>query len=203
VRKLKTLVRSAADPLAAGLVALGVSANALTVTGFLLNLISGAVAAAGALTLAGILYLLFNCLDFLDGAVARRSGTVGPFGAFLDSVLDRASEAAILVGLVYLYASQQQAVLAVLAGAALTGSFLVSYARARAEGLGLDCEVGWVQRPERIVLLGLGLIFSWLNPWVMPLVLGFLTLATAVTTVQRVAHVARLTHGGGSPAAQR
>src|SRR5262245_35977846 len=109
---LKAVVRVLADPLARGLVALHVSANALTFVGFLLNCAAGAVAALGWLPLAGLLYLLFSCLDFLDGAVARLSGSAGAFGAFFDSLLDRASEAALLVGLSYWYAANQQPLLA-------------------------------------------------------------------------------------------
>jgi CDP-diacylglycerol--glycerol-3-phosphate 3-phosphatidyltransferase len=189
---LKLFVRSAAAPLVRGLVALGVTANVLTLGGFSFNVIAGLVVALGALPLGGLLYLLFSSLDFLDGAVARVSGTAGPFGAFLDSVLDRASEASVLVGLVYWYAGQQQPLVAAVSGMALTGSFLVSYARARAEGLGYECEVGWLQRTERIILLGLGLLLSGLHPLVVPSVLGVLALATAATTVQRIRHVAEV-----------
>jgi CDP-diacylglycerol--glycerol-3-phosphate 3-phosphatidyltransferase len=182
-----------AGPLARGLVALGVSANALTLVGFLLNCLAGVTAAAGLLPLAGTLYLLFSSLDFLDGAVARITGSAGPFGAFFDSVLDRGAEAAVLVGLSYWYAANQQPLLVALCGVALSGSFLVSYARARAEGLGLECEVGWLQRPERIVLTGVGLLLADTHSLVLPTVLGVLALVTAITTYQRIRHVGRLT----------
>jgi phosphatidylinositol phosphate synthase len=193
VPALKQFVRGLADPLARGLVALGISANALTLIGFLLNCLAGAIAAAGLLPQAGALYLLFSSLDFLDGAVARLTGSAGPFGAFLDSVLDRGSEAAVLVGLSYWFAANQQPQLAALCGVALSGSFLVSYARARAEGLGLDCEVGWLQRTERIVLTGIGLLLANLHPMVLPVVLSVLASVTAITTYQRIRHVGRLT----------
>jgi CDP-diacylglycerol--glycerol-3-phosphate 3-phosphatidyltransferase len=192
LRQLKLLARSAADPLAGGLVRLGVSANALTFFGFLCNGLAGVLVAVGFLQWAGVLYVLFSCLDFVDGAVARLSGSVGRFGAFFDSVLDRASEATVLVGLVYWYAGRQEPLLATLAAVALVGSFLVSYARARAEGLGYEGEVGWFQRPERIVLLGAGLAASGLHRGVLPLVLGLLAIATLITTVQRISHVAGL-----------
>ena len=193
MRHLKLRVRGLADPLVRLLVRLGVSANAVTLAGFGLNCLAGVLTALGLLPLGGALYLLFSALDFLDGAVARESGTVGRFGAFLDSLLDRAAEAAVLVGLIYWHAGQQQPGLAAVSGIALTGSFLVSYARARAEGLGLDCEVGWLQRTERIVLLGSGLVLSSLHPLVLPVVLGTLAAATTITTVQRIVHVSRLT----------
>jgi CDP-diacylglycerol---glycerol-3-phosphate 3-phosphatidyltransferase len=200
VRRFKQAVRSIAEPLALLLVQRGVSANAITVGAFFLNVLVGAAVAVGLLAPAGLLYLFFSPLDFLDGAVARLSGRAGAFGAFLDSLLDRASEAAVLLGTVYWYASQQQPKLAVLAAAALVGSFLVSYARARAEGLGYDCEVGWLQRPERIILLAAGLIASGLHPAALPIVLAVLALVTALTTFQRSVHVAR--QAGLAPARQ-
>ena len=190
---LKRFIRGLADPLARAMVTLGISANALTLGGFLLNCLAGVVAAIGLLPLAGALYLLFGSLDFLDGAVARLTGSAGPFGAFFDSVLDRGSEAAVLVGLSYWYAANQQPLLAALCAVALSGSFLVSYARARAEGLGLDCEVGWLQRPERIVLTGIGLLLADVHPLVLPIALGLLALVTSITTCQRIRHVGRLT----------
>jgi CDP-diacylglycerol--glycerol-3-phosphate 3-phosphatidyltransferase len=199
VGSLKLLARSAAEPVARGLVRLGVSANAVTLLGLLLNGVAGFVVALGALQWAGLLYLLVNCLDFLDGPIARLSGSDGRFGAFFDSLLDRASESAVLVGVVYWYAERQQPLPAALSSVALVGSFLVSYARARAEGLGYDCEVGWLQRPERVILLGIGLLASGLHELVLPLVLGLLALITAVTTVQRMTHVARLARSDSRP----
>jgi CDP-diacylglycerol--glycerol-3-phosphate 3-phosphatidyltransferase len=192
LQQLKLLARSTADPLARGLVRAGISANALTFLGFLFNGLAGVLASAGLHPWAGLLYLLVGCVDFLDGAVARLSGSAGRFGAFFDSLLDRASEAAVLVGIVYWYAARQQPLLAALAVLALVGSFLVSYARARAEGLGYECGVGWLQRPERVVLLGVGLIASGLHEGVLTVVLAVLTLATAATTVQRISHVESL-----------
>lgn len=193
MRHLKAWFRSTiADPLARGLVRLGVSANALTVLGFLLNCGAGLVVASGGVAPGGALYLLFCSLDFLDGAVARVAGTAGPFGAFFDSTLDRLAEAAVLVGLVYWYGSQAEPFWATVAAAALVGSFMVSYARARAEGLGFDCEVGWLQRPERIALLGAALALSPVSDWLPRAALAVLVVATAITTCQRIAHVAAL-----------
>lgn len=192
MRRIKGAFRAGAEPLARGLAALGVTANAVTVIGALLNGLAGVVVASGALPLGGALYLLFCSLDFLDGAVARVTGTVGPFGAFLDSVLDRAAEAFVLVGLIYWYAGRGEPGLAALSGLALTGSFLVSYARARAEGLDFDCEVGWLQRPERIVLIGAGLVLSPLHEALLGVILAVLAIVTAVTVWQRIRHVGRL-----------
>ena len=191
MRRVKEWVRTRAEVLARALVGLGVSANAVTIAGLVLNCLAGAAVASGALALGGLLFLLFSSLDFLDGAVARVSGTAGPFGAFLDSTLDRLAEAAVLLGLVSWYAAGREPLWAVVAAGAMVTSFMVSYARARAEGLGYDCEVGWLQRPERIILIGVALALSPLDARLLQGALLVLLAATALTTVQRIVHVAR------------
>lgn len=196
MKELKRRFRVLTEPLALFFVRLGVSANALTVVGFLLTLVAGAVAALVSVPLGGALYLLFTALDFLDGAVARASGTAGGFGAFLDSVLDRHAEAAVFAGLVYWFAARGDAPGATLTVVALAGSFLVSYARARAEGLGYDCEVGWLQRPERIILLGVAMLLSEVWPVLVP-ALWVLAVFTNLTAIQRIRHVAALTKRTG------
>ena len=199
MRALKQAVRGRAESLARGVVRAGISANALTLTGLLLNVVAAAVVALVSFPLGGVLYLLFSSLDFLDGAVARVSGSAGPFGAFFDSTLDRVAEAALLLALVYWYAARQEPLWSTLAGGATVSSFMVSYARARAEGLGYDCEVGWLQRPERIILLGGALIASPLHPWILPAALVILLVATVVTTIQRIAHVAGAVRADPAP----
>jgi len=162
----------------------GLSPNVLTATGLLLNVAVGVVLATGWVLLGGLLVLLAGIFDMLDGAMARVAGRSTRFGALLDSVVDRFSEAAILAGLLWLYVSQQRAVEVLLLFAVLLGSLMVSYVRARAEGLGLDCEVGLVARPERVLLLALGLITSLMVP-----VLAILAILTHLTVVQRVWYV--------------
>ena len=176
-------------PLVAGLVRLGVTADSITVFGCLGSVAVGAMIAQGWLQLAGAAFLTVSALDFLDGAVARASGTARPFGAFLDSLLDRLAEAAVMAGLVYFFALAGRPLEAVLVTVALVGSYTVSYARARAEGLGYDCAVGWLQRPERVLILGLGLLFP--DQLLVP-ALAILAVFTSVTVWQRGAHVARL-----------
>ena len=122
----------------------------------------------------------------LDGALARRSGKSSPFGAFLDSTLDRASEAIVLAGVAYLLSSRGQSVDAALVVLALMGSFLVSYTRARAESLGVECKVGIMSRPERIILIALGLFFD-----VLPYAIYIMLALTVFTVVQRAVY----THG--------
>jgi CDP-diacylglycerol--glycerol-3-phosphate 3-phosphatidyltransferase len=191
----KNFARRSVLPVAAALLRLGVTPNALTLIGFALNIAVAAVIGYGFQTAGGLLLLFAGLFDMLDGAVARLGGKVTVFGGFLDSTLDRYSEAVILFGLLVLYTSQGSTTETMLVYAVIVGSLMVSYARARAEGLGLDCSVGWLQRPERILLLGLGLIVNQVVP-----VLWLLAVFTNVTTVQRIWHVYRITRVGHSAA---
>ncbi|MBI4494803.1 MAG: CDP-alcohol phosphatidyltransferase family protein [Chloroflexi bacterium] len=185
----KPRVRHLAEPLARLLVRLGVSANALTLASVLANGIVAALLSQSAFVAAGLLLLVGNSLDFLDGAVARASGQASDFGAFLDSVCDRYSELLVFFGLVLWYGGQGDQVGLALAFLAAAGSLLVSYARARAESLGYGGEVGLAQRPERIVLLGVGML---LGPWLLFWVLALLAVLTNLTALQRILHVRRL-----------
>jgi CDP-diacylglycerol--glycerol-3-phosphate 3-phosphatidyltransferase len=126
----------------------------------------------------------------LDGTLARLSKMVTPFGAFLDSTLDRASEGVVLAAVAYRLAAEGREIDAGLVVVALLGSFLVSYTRARAEALGLECKVGLMSRPERVVLLAIGLFFD-----VLPFVVYILAALTTFTVVQRVLHTHRQLRG--------
>src|SRR3954452_3114596 len=139
--------------------ATGISPNALTLIGLLLNCAAAAIVASGALTLGGVAFLVASAFDMLDGAVARAMARSSRFGAFLDSVIDRYAEAVVFVGLLVALIREGDTNLAIGATVALVGSLMVSYTRARAEGLGLDCDVGLLQRPERVILLAVGLMF--------------------------------------------
>ena len=132
------------------------SPNALSLVGFLLSMLAASQVALGHLLWGGLLVLLAGFVDLLDGAVARLGGKATPFGAVLDSALDRLSEAAVLLGLVVHFGGSS---LVYLIYAVLVGSFLVSYIRARGEGLGLVMETGLFTRGERVVALALGLVF--------------------------------------------
>jgi len=169
---------------------MGVSPNALTVFGFLATLSVAWVLSTGRFFLGGFLVLLSGSLDFLDGALARATGRSTKFGAFLDSTLDRFSDAALFLGLLAYYASQGSYHQILLVGAALTGSLITSYARARAEGLGLKDEVGLFTRTERIVLLAIGLIANQ-----MIVVLWIIAVLSNFTALQRIFHVWRQTGG--------
>lgn len=168
----------------------GVSPNGLTLLGLVFNLIVAAVLAAGRLQLGGVLVLLASAFDALDGAVARLTGRVTAFGGFLDSTLDRVSEAALYFGLLYFYAQQGAAPEALLIYLTIVGSLLVSYTRARAEGIGVDCKVGLFTRLERVLVLALGLILQQMTTALVILAVG-----SWVTVLQRVLHVGRQSHG--------
>ena len=178
------------NPVAGFLARLGVTPNQLTVIGLLLQVGIGVVLAAGYLRAGGILVLLLSPFDMLDGALARSTHRTSAFGAFLDSTVDRIAEAAIIGGLIVYLLRAGDSPGVVAAYLALVGSFLVSYTRARAEGLGLHGESGLVARPERLVLLALALILN-------QVVIGLWLLAalTFFTSLQRILHVHRQTNG--------
>jgi CDP-diacylglycerol--glycerol-3-phosphate 3-phosphatidyltransferase len=171
---------------------LGLTPNALTVIGSALTACVGILVAQGWFIAAALCLWLFSAMDTLDGALARATNRVSVFGAFLDSVCDRYAEAAVYLGLVWYYQSRAEPVGVVLAYLALVGSLMVSYARARAEGVGLQAaEVGWFQRPERIIALGVGLLLAAFIPAALEVVLAALVVLTTVTVLQRVQHVAK------------
>ncbi len=137
-----------------------ISPNIVTALGLLVALVTAWVLSTGHFFVGGFLVLVSGAFDMLDGAVARISGRSTRFGAILDSTFDRLSEAALFLGLLAYYANQGSFQEVVLVGAALVGSMMTSYVRARAEGLGLKCEVGFFTRPERVILLAIGLILN-------------------------------------------
>lgn len=199
---IKHATRLAAVGPALALGRMGFTPNALTILGSLLTALVGLLAAGGWFLAAGIGLWLFSLTDTLDGALARATGRVSAFGAFLDSVCDRYAECGVFLGLLWWYQAQNDALGVVLVFLATVGSLMVSYARARAEGLGFHAEVGWFQRPERIVALGVGMILAQWVPVVLLVVLALLAGMTTVTVLQRVRHVARLS-GGASPSGPR
>ena len=169
------------DPIVRALVAVGITPNMLTVAGFLGNVVAAGFVANGELVIGGALALLFSALDMLDGAVARATGKASPFGAMFDSVLDRLSEAAVLGGILLYELELENHEEVVLAFWAVVGSLMVSYVRARAEGLGTTMRSGLFTRPERVMVTGVALLFGWLRP-----ALWLLAVVTLVTTAQRL-----------------
>ena len=137
-----------------------VTPSTITWFGFLLAAGAAALIITGHLFAAGFVVLVAGFFDMLDGALARRTNQTTRFGAILDSTLDRLSEAVLLLGILVLYAGEQSFTGILLVGVALLGSLLVSYIRARAEALGLECQVGLFTRAERVIVLALGLLLN-------------------------------------------
>jgi CDP-diacylglycerol--glycerol-3-phosphate 3-phosphatidyltransferase len=175
------------DPLVSPLAAIGVTPNMISVFGFAGNVAAGALAAGGHFLWAGVVMLIFSALDLLDGALARKTGTVTKFGAVFDSVLDRLSEAAVLAGVLFHYTQLGGHTMEIaLCYAAIVGSIMVSYVRARAEGEGLTLREGLFTRAERVVLLGGALI---IGHGIVLWALWVLAVLSHLTAVQRVATV--------------
>ena len=136
---------------------------------------------------AGLIFLLGSLLDVLDGELARASNRVTPFGAVIDSLLDRISEGALLIAIAWYFADRGEVAGVVITVAGMLGSVSTSYVRARAEAVGMTCAVGWITRPERIIILTLGMIFGQIFASIVIL----FVLAT-LTVIQRTAHVHRM-----------
>jgi CDP-diacylglycerol---glycerol-3-phosphate 3-phosphatidyltransferase len=183
-------VARVADPVARALVGLRLRPNQLSFLGLVGSMCAAAAFAADQRRLGGLCLLLAGALDILDGALARASGQVSPFGAFLDSVLDRYSDLLVLAGLVFLFArlGRLEVVVAVLL--ALIGTLMVSYTRARAESVDVECRVGFMERGERMLVLIAGALFDLLIPAIWILALG-----ANVTAVHRIIHTWRATRG--------
>ena len=168
------------------LAALGFTPNRVTLLCLALAGVAAWLVATDRLVLGGVVFLLSGFLDLLDGALARRTGKTTRFGGFLDSVGDRLGEAALLLGILLLALDRDDSTLALLVYLALSSSMMVSYTRARAEGLGIPGAVGLLTRPERVVLLSVALFTGLLKP-----VLGVVAALALVTVVQRTIHVWR------------
>ena len=179
-------------PVARLLARLGLTPNLVTLIGL-------AIAGVGAYTIAvgnwwagGLIVLFAGVFDLFDGALARATGKVSDFGALLDSTIDRVSEAVVLLGLLAYYLSTDDDLGSILVYVALVGSIMVSYMRARSEGLGIDCKVGVMTRPERVAAVGIGLVVGHWVPVVVPVVLGAIGALTTVTAIHRLIHTSRM-----------
>ena len=169
-----------------------ITPNIITWLGLLLAVAAAILIVTGELIAAGFMVLVAGLCDMLDGALARVTNRTTRFGAILDSVLDRVSEAVLLLGILVLYARAQFFPGVILAGIALSGSLLVSYVRARAEAAGLECEAGLFTRVERVIILALGLLLSQID-YALVTAIGVIALFSLLTTVQRLLHVRRQT----------
>lgn len=189
----KNAVRAAFAPLGRWLIRAGVSPDAITVVGTAGVVVGSVVfAARGRLVAATIVITACALLDVLDGAMARASGRSSRYGALLDSTMDRIADGAIFAALAWWLATSGQPVLAAVTLVCLVGGQIVSYVRARAEGLGLECNVGFAERMERLILVGVGGLLSGFGlDWGLPAVLWVLAVLTVATVVQRIMYVRR------------
>ncbi len=184
-----TRIRSLFDPLTAAIGRSGITPNQLTVAGLLLAAVTAVLVWYGRFYAAAATFTAGGLMDMLDGAVARLSEKVTPLGAFIDSTFDRLGEGMVLTAIALYYARDDNLPMVGAAFATMIGSFLVSYTRARAEALGLDCKVGLMTRAERMVLLAVGLALQRFG--VLVVVMYILAVLTAVTVLQRILHVRR------------
>jgi CDP-diacylglycerol--glycerol-3-phosphate 3-phosphatidyltransferase len=194
----------ATTPLVGALVRSGVTPNTLTTVGAVVITAAAVAYGTGAVQAGGWLILLSGVVDTLDGQVARQGGQTTPFGAFYDSTLDRIGDGACFIGIAawVLHAPEvrwrETAVIVCMVG--ILAALVVSYMRARAEGLGLECKVGIAQRAERILLLGLPTALVGAGPQglVLTTIVLLLTILSLITVAQRFAHVRRVTAGTGA-----
>jgi CDP-diacylglycerol--glycerol-3-phosphate 3-phosphatidyltransferase len=188
----KALAAYVTQPLVAVLAKTSITPNMITWLGFLVVLGASILVCLGHPFAAGWVMLFSGCFDFIDGALARGTNRVTKFGGILDSTLDRISEAAMLLGIMGYYLSRPavfQPWIVMLAGMAIVASFMVSYIRSRAEAANLECQVGISTRPERVVVLGLGLLLSGISHYFMVGAMAVIAVLSTLTVVQRLVHV--------------
>ncbi len=194
------------EPLGNLFARLGVHPNILSFAGLVLSVVAGLIYSTGNFLLGGCMVILSGTCDVLDGLLARKTGKVSKFGAFFDSTLDRFGEVVIFAGIAWYFAGGESflpmispspdtggspwAVVFIIL--AIAGSFMVSYTRARAEGLGVECKVGLMQRPERITLLILGSLLGGIpvvGNLIMEITLFLLAISANITAVHRMIYV--------------
>lgn len=195
---VKTGYLRAIEPVAGFLVRRRVNPNLITTIGTACTLVAAGIFASGHISVAGWVLGLTAIFDVLDGVVARRTGRESKFGAFYDSTLDRISDGALLAGLTVFYAtdsSRHSVPMVVVCLAAILGTFITSYTRARADGLGIDAKVGLIQRVERVVLLSVPQAFFGLafEGRVLMSIVALLTVTSWITVIQRIAFVYQAT----------
>ncbi len=162
------------------------SPNVITIAGVAITIVAAWLASEGRFLASGLVLIGASLFDLLDGALARATGKTSRFGAILDATCDRVSEAALLAGIGIWFAQSGNAIAVVITYVALTSSFLVSYVRARGEAVGIECTVGLCTRPERVIVLALGLITGFVFVAVSVVAAG-----ASITVVQRLLHLHR------------
>jgi phosphatidylglycerophosphate synthase len=179
--QLKLKAQELLKPLAEAVSSTGISPNAVTVAGFFFSLVSGFSIATGSLNLGTAFFILSGICDMMDGIIARVTGKTSPFGAFLDSFLDRYSDFFPLSGLIVFGFNEDNLPIVLLSLFSMVGAFATSYARARAESLGADCKSGLIERPERFFIL----LFAFISGLFVE-VLSVLAVLSNLTALQRL-----------------
>ncbi len=183
---IQIVVLKIIEPLGDFLVRLNINPNAFTTAGFSISVFAGYSFATGSLRLGGIFVFLSGLFDILDGKIARASNQVTRFGALYDSTLDRYAEMFVYFGIAYYFISQDMFISSLASCIALGGSVMVSYVRARAEGLGFSCKVGIFQRPERIATMGTAAL---IHEYALSVGMVVLAIMTNFTAFQRIYYI--------------
>jgi CDP-diacylglycerol--glycerol-3-phosphate 3-phosphatidyltransferase len=186
----KAIANNVTEPIVRLIARTPLTPNVITLIGFAITIAAGVLAFTEHLLAAGIVVLAAGIFDMLDGALARLTERVTKFGAILDSTLDRVSEALVLLGLLAVFVRDAQLAESMLIGAALLGSLLTSYTRARMEGLGIECKAGLFTRPERVIVTALGLILSGID-YALLIMLIIITFFSWYTVVERMVYARR------------
>jgi CDP-diacylglycerol--glycerol-3-phosphate 3-phosphatidyltransferase len=180
-RKIGDTLKYVLDAVVQTFAASGINPNFLTFIGFSINLLAAYLFAYGYFRWAGATIFLAGIFDMADGRVARISNRVTPFGGFFDSVMDRYSDLCLLIGLLIYYGRINRYAYVSLVAVTMIGSVMVSYTRARAENLIPKCKVGFLERPERVVLIIIGAVFDRMAP-----VLWLIAVLSNVTVIHRI-----------------
>lgn len=196
---LQKIIYVIINPIIKGMIKIGITPNFITTTGFVLNLVATAMFLYAAQEIstdtsligwAGGIILFAGLFDMMDGRLARMGNKSSKFGALLDSTLDRYSELFTLFGIAFYFITNQWLWIGVITFVAMVGSVMVSYVRARAEGLDIECKVGFMQRPERVVVTAVGAIFCGIfdNMWILAVPMIVIAILANITAFWRIAH---------------
>lgn len=186
LRHYKASLTRLADPLARALLRAHVRPNHLTMVGLVVSILAAWALAQGQLRIGAVLLVLAGLFDFFDGSLARLANRVSAFGAFLDSVADRYSDLVVLLGVVLYYHRAIDTTGVFLTMVALVGTIMTSYTKARAQSIGVACDIGLIERPERLIVLIAGATFNALTPAMIAL-----ALLTNLTALQRILYMRR------------
>ena len=185
-QRFKQQISAQMQPLSRWLARSSVQPNMITLISLFFAFCAGTCCALGKLQLSIPFFILSAISDILDGQIARERNCTNAFGALLDSTVDRYNESIILIGITINFLVKDDVFIIILILIALIGSLTVSYVKARAEGLGYDCKVGMIQRAERLILLGIGLL---LGKWTLIFALLLLAILSHLTVIQRLLYV--------------